>query len=792
MQAVQHRGHMPFCVYIVLAVFRPNPEHLRAQLQSLAEQKGCAIRLIAVIADTTSGPLVREQAEAFALDLVEVPCDQELHAVRAFEAGLIEAVALIEDNPHHTEPLIALCDQDDVWHSDRLESGIAALEASGAQMIHSDARLVAEDGTSVLQPSMFAFEKRKRSPGLRGLLYRNNITGMTLLMRANVARIALPFPSQSGVHFYHDLWLGLVAAATGRVHLIDRPLVDYRQHDSNVMGAVDRQAGWLRGVHRRRPDAMWLRREAASYGLARYLAQSLQARLLEAEQDGRLPLGRAQTRALHPYLRPNRGAGTHVVDALRLSLSGNLGLARIATGFGVISLGRMIWTLRQALGTGRREARDAFDARLYSLSPGVAPKTPRLTNATTNKPIAHGDLVDARKTPRWTPEFTAPRPTLTVLVPTLNPTECFAGIVTALDIGLGLAARGFEVRFIATDLPISSPAASRSFLLRRLSPEDASSGATSRVSLHCGVHSKTLPAHHGDVYLATAWWSAHIAHKIIRQHSLDQRRFFYLIQDFEPNFYPWGAEFADAQASYSFDFVPIFNTTLLRDYFATQGFSFATPDALAFHPSIDIQRYASDMRPRREGSRRRLALYGRPEVARNMYNTAVEVLSNFVEAEALKRQDIELVSIGLLHPPVTLPGGLQLTSLGKLPWDDYPAYLRTVDVGLSLMYSPHPSHPPIEMAASGVRVVTNSFGPKDLSHLSPAISSVPATVPDLTRALRQAWAAAPISSDERMINLSQLGSSKNEMLYQLATMLAKTLPKLEETRESFIPDGAQK
>jgi hypothetical protein len=47
-------------------------------------------------------------------------------------------------------------------------------------MVHSDTRLVAEDGETVLQKSVFAFERRHRNPGLRGLLYRNNITGMTV------------------------------------------------------------------------------------------------------------------------------------------------------------------------------------------------------------------------------------------------------------------------------------------------------------------------------------------------------------------------------------------------------------------------------------------------------------------------------------------------------------------------------------------------------------------------------------------------------------------------------------
>ncbi|MFZ5964880.1 glycosyl transferase family 1 [Thalassococcus sp. BH17M4-6] len=756
-------------VLIVMAVYRPDPAHLAAQMASIAGQSHADLRLIAVIADGISGDLVtRTATEAGLQGTVTVPCDGELDAVRAFEAGLWEAQTLARAMP--AEPLIALSDQDDIWHPDRLARGISELERSGAQLVHSDARLVGADGTSVQQPSMFRFERRHRHPGLRGLLYRNNITGMTLLMRAGVLRLALPFPQQSGVHFYHDLWLGLLAAATGGVALIDDALVDYRQHGGNAIGAVDRQKGWLRAGRRRLPDAMWMRREAASYALARYLAQSVDTRIGDALADGRLTPDRVTRKPLKPYLKRLRGTGAHLWDATRLALTGHLGLARIATGFAVVSVGRIFWALREALGPGLTAAIESFDTRLYSLSPGMPPARPQNAAPVGTRPVPHAALTDIRKEPRWTPDFTAPAPALTVLVPTLNPTEVFAGIVTALDIGLGLAARGHHVRFIATDLPVSSQAASRHFLLNRL-PGDAPAGTAARISLACGVKGGTVAAHKGDVFLATAWWSAHVADKLIRSFGLEQSRFFYLIQDYEPNFYAWGQEYADAMASYDLNFEPVFNTTLLRDHFHAKGFDFAGPEAPAFRPAIDIDRYASRPRADRSGPRR-LALYGRPEVARNMYPTAIEALARFVEAEDLTPKDIELVSVGLRHAPVTLPRGLELRSLGKLPWEEYPAYLLGTDLGLSLMYSPHPSHPPLEMAASGVRVVTNTFGPKDLGQFSPAILSAAATAPALAAALSQAWHLPPVAPADRQIDLAPLGQPLAALIDQLSQRLA--------------------
>ncbi|SLN56861.1 hypothetical protein ROJ8625_02841 [Roseivivax jejudonensis] len=761
-------------VLVVMAVFRPDPEHLEAQVASIARQRDVTVRLIAVIADTVSRSLVAEVAGRHGLNPVLVDVDSELDAVRAFEAGLGAAVELARTLDD--EPLIALADQDDIWHEDRLSRGAAALSGTDLQMVHSDARLVAADGTTEIAPSMFRFERRQKRPGLRGLLYRNVITGMTSMMRLRVAELSLPFPPQSGVHFYHDLWLGLIAAATGGVGFVDAPLVEYRQHGKNAHGAIDRTRGWLRGAagKPKLPDMMSLRREAAAYALARYLAHATHNRIVDAVADGRLPAGTARLRPLRPYLRRTFGAGMHLWDAAKLAARGHLGLARIASGFWVASTGRTVWTMREALGPGRDAAIRGFDTRLYSLAPGMPPPAPKSLAGQRKAPEPYEAQIDERKLPRWVPAFDAPEPAFTVLVPTLNPSEVFAGIVTALDFGLGLAARGMRVRFVATDLPISSPAASRAFVLRRLAREAAASGAGDRVSLHCGVQSDTLPAHAGDVFMATAWWTAHISDTLIRRHGYSVPRFVYLIQDYEPNFYPWGPEYADAAESYGFDFEPVFNTTLLRDYFAQQGFEFAESGALAFRPSIDISRYADS--PRSGGSQpRRLALYGRPEVPRNMYATSVEALARFLRDRELGPDDIELVSIGLPHAPLEMPNGVTLESLGKLPYEDYPAYLAGSDLGLSLMYSPHPSHPPIEMAASGMRVVTNGFGPKDLSRLTPAILSADPEPRALAAALSRAWDMPPVTADERRIDLGPLGLSVDEAIDRLAARVAPML-----------------
>ncbi len=78
----------------------------------------------------------------------------------------------------------------------------------------------------------------------------------------------------------------------------------------------------------------------------------------------------------------------------------------------------------------------------------------------------------------------------------------------------------------------------------------------------------------------------------------------------------------------------------------------------------------------------------------------------------------------------------------------------------------------LEMAAAGVRVVTNSFGPKDLGRLSPAILSAPATAPALAQALSRAWHLPAVDEADRKIDLAPLGPTLEATIDRLSRRLA--------------------
>lgn len=268
-------------IAVCMATFEPDLALFKIQLQSLRaqteEQWAC------VISDDCSRPehfnAILEAIgddERFAVSRSE----QRLGFYRNFERALALA-------PAHAK-LLALCDQDDRWHSDKLQTLRAAL--GGATLVYSDQRIVDADGR-VLRETLWK-GRRNNHTDLAAMLVANTITGAATLFTRELMQLALPFPDTPGFQF-HDHWLAVAALAAGDVAYVERPLYDYVQHTGAVFGDVTHgksPGGPGRGARARlrsrlrlRPRTNW--RAAYFYG---YLSREVQARVLLARLDERL------------------------------------------------------------------------------------------------------------------------------------------------------------------------------------------------------------------------------------------------------------------------------------------------------------------------------------------------------------------------------------------------------------------------------------------------------------------------------------------------------------------------
>lgn len=135
--------------------------------------------------------------------------------------------------------LIALSDQDDVWHPDKVKKLSQFFQNPKVLFVFSNARQT-DQNNSFLGHDLFealALSHSERASVIKGESYkqfmrRNLATGATVMLRRSLVDSAVPFPEP----WLHDEWLALVASAFNGVKMTDVMLIDYRQHSRNLVG----------------------------------------------------------------------------------------------------------------------------------------------------------------------------------------------------------------------------------------------------------------------------------------------------------------------------------------------------------------------------------------------------------------------------------------------------------------------------------------------------------------------------------------------------------------------------
>ncbi|MEZ5447706.1 MAG: glycosyltransferase family 2 protein [Thiolinea sp.] len=137
-------------------------------------------------------------------------------------------------------PFLMFCDQDDVWFPEKIEMEYAAMQEMVAQygdelplLVHADLALVNAHKT-LMAPSFWRMRGFDVNQGKQDYLLTNTVTGCAAMFNRAAAKLAFPVPD--GVQ-YHDRWLALVCAWFGKVCPLEQPLLFYRQHDYNQLGA---------------------------------------------------------------------------------------------------------------------------------------------------------------------------------------------------------------------------------------------------------------------------------------------------------------------------------------------------------------------------------------------------------------------------------------------------------------------------------------------------------------------------------------------------------------------------
>ena len=193
---------------------------------------------------------------------------------------------------------------------------------------------------------------------------------------------------------------------------------------------------------------------------------------------------------------------------------------------------------------------------------------------------------------------------------------------------------------------------------------------------------------YADVSIATLWVTAYSVARFGAT-----RRKFYLIQDFEPQFYPAGTNYALSEEGYRLGLYGLCNTERLldiyqRDYDGVGG---------AFMPAVDDTVFhAKGRRPLRHDGPTTVFVYARPGHWRNCWEMASLALGQLKEQYG---DDVRIVTAGSWARPDDLGRGIE--HLGLLDYRDTGELYRRCDVGVALTVSAHPSYLPARV--DGVR-----------------------------------------------------------------------------------------
>lgn len=194
-------------------------EYIEEQLSSILSQLSREDEVILSVDGASDGSdiLLKKWArEDSRIRLIQGPGKG---VVRNFE----EAIAHCEGD------IIFLSDQDDIWRENKVKKVEKAFRDPEIMAVLHNGDLI--DGQGNPKGGKSLFELRGSRPGVLKNLIKNSYIGCCMAFRKELIPMILPIPEEM---YMHDYWIGTAAEFSGKVGLLQEPLIGYRRHDSNV------------------------------------------------------------------------------------------------------------------------------------------------------------------------------------------------------------------------------------------------------------------------------------------------------------------------------------------------------------------------------------------------------------------------------------------------------------------------------------------------------------------------------------------------------------------------------
>lgn len=222
-------------ITIIMAVYN-GQEYIREQLESLKDQTYTEWRL--VIRDDRSSDKTAEIVKKFS-DEVE---QEVIFKVNEKPSGSAKNNFALLINDAKEFDYVMFCDQDDIWKKDKIEITFNKMkqveERYGRDfplLVHGDVEVIDENG-NINADSMFEMSHINADSKLPQILIQNHVTGCTMMCNKKLIAGISEYASSEYI-IMHDYLAALYASVFGKIEVIKKPLLSYRQHSGNSVGA---------------------------------------------------------------------------------------------------------------------------------------------------------------------------------------------------------------------------------------------------------------------------------------------------------------------------------------------------------------------------------------------------------------------------------------------------------------------------------------------------------------------------------------------------------------------------
>jgi glycosyltransferase involved in cell wall biosynthesis len=221
-------------ISIALATYNGS-KFILEQLQSLARQTHLPDEL--VVSDDCSTDGTVEMIENFAKHAPFKIRIVKNKTNRGYRDNFMQTAALC------SSPLVAFCDQDDVWHPDKISEILKCFDDPSVMLVHHNANIVDANGRCLRLALNRQMLKEKLAPRYFAMgfteVFRRELLNFTDLWDLSLDH------QEPTEKMAHDKWVFFLAASLGKIVFLDKPLVDYRQHEKNTYG-LKKEGLWTR------------------------------------------------------------------------------------------------------------------------------------------------------------------------------------------------------------------------------------------------------------------------------------------------------------------------------------------------------------------------------------------------------------------------------------------------------------------------------------------------------------------------------------------------------------------